>query len=141
MIANPPTPGPPPPALLPGPTRHSYAKVIVEVHDGLDGSLTVFSQGARVPSRPLTTSSIGDRIPARHPPRVHANPVAGGAPHRTGGILIAAPSRKTHPGASERTSSPPPPRNSSQPRKPPVDHPWRQRIRNEVKMQAVRKAG
>lgn len=49
--------------LLPGPGRRSYAKATVEIHERLDGTIAVFSQGAPLLCQRLTATPTTNRGP------------------------------------------------------------------------------
>ncbi len=114
--------------LLPGSHHRSYAKATVEIHEHLDGSLAVFYQGTRVPSRQLIAASPADRIPARRHPRVRLRLAPEAQTRPRGGMTIATPSPKMRPRTSGKASLSP---NGSrraqraQQGKPALDHPWR----------------
>jgi hypothetical protein len=90
--------------LQPDPQRASYARVTIEVHERLDGSLAVFFRGRCLgfrpapPSAPVLRARAGPRVPA--PPRPTAPPAA---------IPTSAPAAGTSP----------------LPRRPGPRHPWR----------------
>lgn len=114
--------------LLPGAQRRSYAKATVEIHERLDGTLAVFYQGARIPSRRLSAVLPTDRIPARRHPRVQLGRAHGEQTPPSGGSAIATPSPKMRPGASAKAIlSPNGSRRAQRARqwKPALDHPWR----------------
>jgi len=99
--------------IPPGAARLSYTRVVVEVHERLDGSVAVVYQGqvllvvpdfAQEP-RPLRARSRHGLSPAIHTPQ----PLA----------LDASP-RQVRDG--------PQPAPDLRPRKPPPDHPWRRRL-------------
>lgn len=112
--------------VLPGPRGRSYAKARVEVHERLDGQVTLFYQGHHLASRLLTGALLLD-VPARQYARVH--PREAGRAHARGGSRISAPSRKSRPGGSGEAV---PRRKLSatpiEPRRPDADHPWRQTV-------------
>ena len=101
--------------LLPGPGGRSYAKARVEVHEHLDGTLSVVYQGRRLPTRQLT------------PPQ--------------GGALRARPRRVTHQTSSHRPAAPRHPRPRTAPWKPGEEHPWKRYAREGRKRKSLREAG
>lgn len=99
--------------ILPDAQRASYAKVRVEVHERLDGTLAVVYQGHRLTTRTLSTPARAARtIRARKGPRVHPFHSPGRSPDQP----------RT---ARGHTSKPKP------------DHPWRQYVSPE-KLQALK---
>ncbi len=113
--------------ILPGPRGRSYAQLSVDVHERLDGSLAVFSQGRCLASQTLTSPPPA-RVPARKYRRPRLTDPSAGTPALRRGIPIPPLTRKTRPGAAEKTTSPQKPRN--QPNRahvsvPAPDHPWR----------------
>jgi transposase len=93
--------------LLPGPTRRSWVRAPVEVHERLDGSLAVYYQGA-------TIATVAAPVEA---PTLRAR--AGRLPSAT----PAAPAPRAQPAPATPTPAAPTP---ATPRRPAADHPWRQ---------------
>ena len=90
--------------LLPTPTRQSWVRATVEVHERLDGSLAVYAQGAC-----LTTTDAPLDAPALRARAGRLRQAA--APPAQAPVPDAAP--------------PPPPPPAAGPRKPAPSHPWR----------------
>ncbi len=109
-----------------GPGGRSYAKATVEVHERLDGTVTVCYQQRCLTSQTVTAPPT--RVPAREHRRPRVTSSSGGTPASRGSRPIPAASRTPRPGATEKTTST---RNGTgrtqrtQPWKPAPDHPWR----------------
>jgi transposase len=108
--------------ILPDPRRRSFARARVEVHERLDGTLAVFTQGHQLTVQVLT-SPPRQSIPARHLRRVR--PIGPGS-------VQALREQKRLAQGNHRPKGP---------RRPPPDHPWRQEARNNVWRRELRKAG
>lgn len=113
--------------LRPGPGGRSYAKVTVDVHERLDGSIAIFYQG-----RCLAHHTLTGPPPVRVPARQHRRPRIASPPARVhasrGGIPISTPTPKTRPGASEKATAPITSRGRGKythASLPAADHPWR----------------
>jgi hypothetical protein len=89
--------------LLPGPDRRSYARVQVELHEHLDGSLAVYHRGRCLAAQPA-------------PPEAPALRVRGG---RLGAYQATGPADPTVP--------PEPPAPAPAKYVPPPTHPWKQK--------------
>jgi hypothetical protein len=108
--------------LLPGPGGRSYAKAHVEVHEHLDGALSVSYRGAILPTRVLDGASLAQPLRAR--------------PHRAPPAPKAISARPRKPRAR-----PDRPTRKGQPWKPAPDHPWKRAAKEGLKRKELQKAG
>lgn len=127
--------------ILPGPRGRSYAHLLVEVHERLDGTLAVWYHGQRLAARLLTASEPG-RIPARDHRRVRPHTQTPPSVSSSGGIQLSPRSPKPHPGAAEKAPRATRSVKTVQARlwKPPADHPWRQAAREARRWKELHKA-
>jgi transposase len=120
--------------ILPGPGRRSYAKTRVELHERLDGTVTVYYRGQRLAACPLSVPTERS-LHARHHKRVH--------PQGTNGEIQMSPLRKPRPGGNGEAllaaKQARPPRAEKW--TPPADHPWRQMAAEAQRRKALRRAG
>lgn len=120
--------------ILPGPGGRSYAKVSVEIHERLDGTLAAFHGGQRLGTRLLTSPEAGS-IPARDYRRITT-------PLSEGDTQIPGRSRNARPGeADRRARKEKQASRTGQPWKPPHDHPWKQSAREGLRRKELREAG
>lgn len=107
--------------LLPGPGGRSYAKAHVEVHEHLDGALSVSHQGQILRSRLLTPATT-QPLRARQRRRLDA--------HR--GALVR--SQKAKPRQDQPTPK-------ARPWQPAPDHPWKRAAKEGLRRKELQKAG
>jgi transposase len=108
--------------LLPGRQRVSYARAVVEVHERLDGSLTVYYQGELVASQPAPAEAPVLRArKGRVPQPTSVVPVVEETREDlavvVGGVGLWA-------GAAAAI-------HTSTPQRPAPDHPWRRRVKSD----------
>jgi transposase len=107
--------------IQPNDRQRTFARVTVEVHERLDGSLAVFYRGERLPATLLTTGEVRP-IPARNHRRVRpAGP----------GSLDALRRQRRQAAGREGTGATPPPLN----------HPWLVAARAGKRLKDLKKAG
>ena len=101
--------------LLPGPTRRSWVRAQVEVHERLDGSLAVYYQGTLIATTaaPLEAPTLRAR--------------AGRLADRPASPLVPVPAARPGPHAQPAPATPTP----ATPRRPAADHPWRRAGRRQ----------